>query len=480
MRQLHVVALSEDGRFLLLAPTKDATKGAFKVPVDARLTAAVRGELPRPGQTAAPVSGLTPKEIQARLRAGETVEQVARAAGVPPARVERFAGPVEGERARTIDAARAAVLTRARRGASAVSLGDAVTAHLADAGVDPGEVEWTARREDDGSWLVAAAFSVRGRKKRSTWRYEPGTRELSAIDASSAVLGYVEPLETERRPTTKTISPVRAGGRSSRSSRRTTLTERRSAAAPQVPAAVKAPDIAAPAQQHPGGRTKKAAAPVTRRTASTTPRRAAAPSPTRVPAPARRPVAPAAAKAPAAARKAPAAKAPATATSRTAKPAAAIRARSVAAKAPVSATKATASTKAPLTKKTTVRKSTPVTKKAVATRKAPARAAAKASSAPATTAATTTVRAPAEVADVRVTAPRRRRRAAASASAPPSAPEIAVKTSESGTAPDGPPQLRVVRPPEEEPRSRASVPTWADVLLSTTPPSRPAAPRDDD
>jgi hypothetical protein len=55
VRQLHVVALSEDGRFLLLGTGKETAKDAkptFRVPLDARLAAAVRGDLPRPGQTA--------------------------------------------------------------------------------------------------------------------------------------------------------------------------------------------------------------------------------------------------------------------------------------------------------------------------------------------------------------------------------------------------------------------------------------------
>ena len=43
MRALHVVSLSEDGRYVLLAPSKNATAAAFRVALDDRLAAAVRG-----------------------------------------------------------------------------------------------------------------------------------------------------------------------------------------------------------------------------------------------------------------------------------------------------------------------------------------------------------------------------------------------------------------------------------------------------
>ena len=43
-------------------------------------------------------SSLSPRDIQTRIRAGETLEDVARVAGIPLDRVERFAAPVFAER----------------------------------------------------------------------------------------------------------------------------------------------------------------------------------------------------------------------------------------------------------------------------------------------------------------------------------------------------------------------------------------------
>jgi hypothetical protein len=376
VRQLHVVSLSEDGRYVLLAPSKNATAGTFRVPLDGRLTAAVRGELPRPGETGRPESALTPRDIQARLRAGESVEEIARSAGVPAARVERFAGPVEAERDRIIQAARTAVLSRSRRGPSAVPLGEAVDAHLAEAvTIDDGSAQWSARKGDEGVWLVEVVYSSRGRRKKGGWYFDPAAKELAAADASSSVLGFVEPDDDAARPSkvVAAAGPEAAAPRRKPSKRRRTpmATERRSAAAVKVPAAAKK-----------------------------------APAAAKAPAPKR---------APAEKKKAPAAATPPPAAAKTAPPPEAVK----------------PAERRPAPKRTAVPAKAPA-----ARRKVPAAA----------------------------KAPAARRTAR-----PPGA-----------ETPQSPPQLRVVPDPDAPTRGRATVPGWADVLLSTTPPSRSASPPAED
>lgn len=191
MRELHVVALSEDGRSVLLATTKDASTGGFRVALDAKLAAALRGDLPRAGEQAVRDSTLTPKEIQSRLRAGESPEQIAAEAGVAVARVERFAGPVLSERERIVDEVRAAHVTRHRRGPSLLPLGDAVDAALAGtASLRADSVVWTARRLESGHWLVQVGYTARGRARTAGWVYDPSTRSVTASDPASAALGH--------------------------------------------------------------------------------------------------------------------------------------------------------------------------------------------------------------------------------------------------------------------------------------------------
>jgi hypothetical protein len=192
VRELHVVATSEDGRHVVLATRKGALNGDYRVAIDERLSAAVRGDLPRPGETEPAV--VTPKEIQARLRAGESTEQIAASAGVPVAKIERYAGPVLSERERVLDQARAGFVSRSRLGESALPLGEAVDRHLADTvGVRLETVEWSARREESGTWLVELSYISQARRRSAIWRYDVARREVTATDAASAALAHVEP-----------------------------------------------------------------------------------------------------------------------------------------------------------------------------------------------------------------------------------------------------------------------------------------------
>ena len=218
VRELHVVALSSDGKHLIVTPTKGSLRGAYLLPVNARLRKALNGELnpqPKPPapapkakarpDTAPPAeSRHSPREIQARLRAGQTPERVARAAGVPLDRVTRFQGPVLSERALVLDAARDATLSRARRGDSASPLGPSVAANLAAKGLAADSGDWTAYRRPDGAWVVALTVAARGKARRAEWCWVPQTRTLTALDPYAALLGFVDkPVKPARRPAAK-------------------------------------------------------------------------------------------------------------------------------------------------------------------------------------------------------------------------------------------------------------------------------------
>ncbi|MCW2543992.1 MAG: hypothetical protein JWM40_1544, partial [Frankiales bacterium] len=247
VRELHVVAVSEDGRHVVLAAKRGAAKGGFKVSLDGRLAAAVRGELTRPGEEAVPE--LSPKEIQARLRNGETVEGIATSAGVPLARVERYAGPVQGEMARMIDGAQAAHLVRGRLGRSALPLGMAVDLALNHAGgLRPDSVVWSTYRLEDGSWIVSVTWYARKRSRSASWRYEPGKKQITASDTTSAQLGHVDseaPLPTPRRRPAP-IAPVAAAPAKKAAPRKVA----KKAVAKKAPAK-KAPAKKAPAKKAP-------------------------------------------------------------------------------------------------------------------------------------------------------------------------------------------------------------------------------------
>src|SRR5947208_3759105 len=98
-------------------------------------------------------SRLTPREIQAHLRAGRSIPEVAAEAGVDPDWVERFAVPIVAEQAQMVERARVMTFSKARLGQSTQPLSTSVRWNLADKGVAIGEEAF-----DDG-W---SAFQLTG------------------------------------------------------------------------------------------------------------------------------------------------------------------------------------------------------------------------------------------------------------------------------------------------------------------------------
>src|SRR6516165_5367695 len=141
MQELRFVAVSEDGRYAVLAvPGRSAR---FTLPIDERLRAVALGQTSRLAQYEIEVeSPLRPKEIQARIRAGETAEEIADAAGLPVERVRWFEGPVLAERAYIASQAQSASVRRQGDSAPGARLGDIVPERISMLGADPQDAEW--------------------------------------------------------------------------------------------------------------------------------------------------------------------------------------------------------------------------------------------------------------------------------------------------------------------------------------------------
>jgi len=154
MAELRLVGVSEDGERLVL--TDDAGV-QHTIVIDERLRAGVNGHLSRLGQlTMALESRISPREIQNRVRSGESAEHVAEGAGVPLERVLRFVGPVLREREHIADQARRARLAGSSGPTSL--LGDLVTRAASRRDVDPDDVDWDSARREDQTWVVTTAW----------------------------------------------------------------------------------------------------------------------------------------------------------------------------------------------------------------------------------------------------------------------------------------------------------------------------------
>lgn len=198
MPELRVVAVSNDGTRLVL---KAADSTEYTLPIDERLRAAVRGDRPRLGQIEIEVeSHLRPRDIQARIRAGATAEEVAQLAGIPVDRVRRFEGPVLAERAFMAERARKTPVRRPGENAGP-QLGEAVQERLLLRGAEKDTVQWDSWRRDDGTWEVLLVYLVAGEPHSASWTYDPPRRLVQAADEEArSLIGESEDLATSPEP----------------------------------------------------------------------------------------------------------------------------------------------------------------------------------------------------------------------------------------------------------------------------------------
>lgn len=188
MRALRVVGLGDDGKCIICEDTERHER--FTVPADERLRAAARGDLTRLGQIEVEQEHqMRPREIQARVRAGESAEQVAEASGMPMQRVERFAYPVLLERSRTAELAQRAHPVR-EDGPDVQTLGEVVAHSFGLRGQDYATAAWDSWRGDDGRWIVALHWQTGRSDNRAHWVFAPGAHggTVTPFDESAAAL----------------------------------------------------------------------------------------------------------------------------------------------------------------------------------------------------------------------------------------------------------------------------------------------------
>ncbi|MFD9008434.1 septation protein SepH [Streptomyces sp. NPDC059552] len=198
MPELRVVAVSNDGTRLVL---KAADSTEYTLPIDERLRAAVRNDRARLNQIEIEVeSHLRPRDIQARIRAGASAEEVAQLAGIPVDRVRRFEGPVLAERAFMAERARKTPVRRPGEN-TGPQLGEAVQERLTLRGAEKESVQWDSWRRDDGTWEVLLVYRVAGEPHSASWTYDPPRRLVVAVDDEArSLIGESEDLPAAPEP----------------------------------------------------------------------------------------------------------------------------------------------------------------------------------------------------------------------------------------------------------------------------------------
>lgn len=192
MRDLTPVGPTEDGSRLLLVGSSGEE---FSVPLDA-LRAALSDQNARPGPLETKMeSTLRPRDIQSRIRAGESAEEVATAARTTPEAIMAFAAPVLAERAHVAQTAlRASVRRRTGETVTAArTLGEAAEIFLAGHGLHDEDVEWDAWRRPDGRWALVASYAVDGEQCAAEFTHDlPGRYVVAENDEARLLTGELQ------------------------------------------------------------------------------------------------------------------------------------------------------------------------------------------------------------------------------------------------------------------------------------------------
>ena len=182
MRDMEFVGVSEDGSSVVL---RSPWGEDFRVDIDDRLQSAVRTDRSRVGSIDPSLeASIRPAEIQARLRAGETAEDIAEDAGMPIERVRRYELPILAERAFVAEQARDTVVRREND----ETLGALVVRRLSERGESPSELSWDSYRREDARWQIVATTST----TTASFAFEPSGRTIIAADDAGRLLLNVE------------------------------------------------------------------------------------------------------------------------------------------------------------------------------------------------------------------------------------------------------------------------------------------------
>lgn len=211
-RRLRLVGVADSADELVLS---NGDGEEFYLPITDALRNAATRPIGRPSAAAADEAAkeLSPREIQAKLRAGATVSELAEQHGLEESSLEVYATPIIAERdwiarqAQELEVAAPQLGNQAYEavfGDEPALLGEMVNHRLEAMGLDPATVVWDAWREEDSTlWTVSADFSVEGLGDSSIgdpppaiWSYKMQSKHLENANRWAQVLSEFGPADS--------------------------------------------------------------------------------------------------------------------------------------------------------------------------------------------------------------------------------------------------------------------------------------------
>lgn len=198
MTELRFTGKTPEGVELTLA---DQEGGEYTVRISDSLRAAVN----QPRLSSVPdedSQALSVKEIQRRLRAGESAQDIAAESGTSIEKIDRFAGPILQERSYIIDQAHSYVVKK-EHGHDPVTLFEAVLDRLVPRGIAEEDLTWSAWRHHDGTWSVTLTYPNIDGTGDAEWHIDTERRSIEACDENARFMSGLSAntVRTPSRPT---------------------------------------------------------------------------------------------------------------------------------------------------------------------------------------------------------------------------------------------------------------------------------------
>ncbi|WP_285724170.1 septation protein SepH [Psychromicrobium xiongbiense] len=212
MQDLRLLGVHDDGTHLLLSAEGGEI---YRLRIDEALRVAssrTPGRFSPVSTTPATETSLSPRDIQQRIRAGASAEEVAEATGLSVEHIRRYESPILAEREHIAQRARAVEVSealphhdgyRSAFGDQPASLAEMVSYRLSALGIDSETVRWDAWRRSDGQWTVIAEFPESaaaaqnvGETGPAQWIFNTTTRSLTNANRWAQVLSEMGPVDS--------------------------------------------------------------------------------------------------------------------------------------------------------------------------------------------------------------------------------------------------------------------------------------------
>jgi hypothetical protein len=191
VEELTIIEVTRDG---FVAVSRDGQR--FSIPLDGPIRAQLSASPPSNS-----TSTVSPKEIQALLRSGLSVDEVAARTGSSADHIARFESPIVAELAFVLE--RALAVPVVANGVDS-TFGSEINSRIAEQG---GAVtRWQAYRIDD-AWVVGARFVVGSAEEDATWSFDPRKMTLVPSNAVAIRISTSESADATLFPPLRVMPP---------------------------------------------------------------------------------------------------------------------------------------------------------------------------------------------------------------------------------------------------------------------------------